>query len=613
MISLKQLPSALLALLACAPDARAEREMFSSQHLYDWGYYGLSPRTEYRSFGLTSPLVNVLRWDEKCDNGYYLLTPRGRWVEQPGPTIIDSRGNLVWTSDAYGSVTDLQMQTYNGSNYLTFWRPVEGIKFGFGRGEHVMLDESYDVYQTFRPVGEGLLGDLHEFRITEDGTALLTVYDSKPADLSAIGGPEQGWLMDSMFQELDIETGELLFEWRASEHLELTDTIRYFAGADDGLSPDHGYDFFHINSLDKDRDGNYIVSGRHTSTIHCISPDGSLLWTLGGKKNDFSDLSEGTATDFTYQHHVRIEEDDTISLFDNAKAERDGPTTPHDFSRGLVIQLDTKARTAQTLHQVYDRRSPKHAVSQGSAQVVNGGHGMIVDYGHMPALTEFDLDTDEVLCDLHVGPWVLFKTGFIGSYRAFKGAWVGRPRQSPSVYLAPAERTLYVSWNGATEVSKWVLEGAEYDTLEDGGDWDALAEKTKESFETSFKLDSGMHQYVRVAAVDKDGQVLKRSPILHTSIGNSKGADPLAIILWLLDWAVTLVILAAILFTGGFLQVIMARNGIKFRLPCRRCRPLKRISRDLPSLPLWGTPAGGKHELEPLYDDDDSEDERKSV
>ena len=238
---------------------------------------------------------------------------------------------------------------------------------------------------------------------------------------------------------------------------------------------------------------------------------------------------------------------------------------------------------------------------------------MIVDYGHMPAFTEFDLDSGEVLCDLRAGPWVLFKTGFIGSYRAFKGAWVGKPRQSPSVYLAPAEHTLYVSWNGATEVHKWVLEGSEYQNMKDGGLWKPLAGKTKESFETAFELDSGMDQYVRVAAIDRDGNVLKRSPILNTNIGNSKGADPVTTIFWLLDWAVYLVFLMCVMLSGGFLHALMVRKGIKPRLLFLRCHPLKRITRDLPSLPRWRSCSGGKHEMEPLYNNDDSEGERKSA
>lgn len=67
-------------------------------------------------------------------------------------------------------------------------------------------------------------GDLHEFKITRDNTALLTVYATTKADLSSLGKFSEGWLLDSLFQEVDIATGKLLFEWRASEHFNVTDT-----------------------------------------------------------------------------------------------------------------------------------------------------------------------------------------------------------------------------------------------------------------------------------------------------------------------------------------------------------------------------------------------------
>ena len=51
----------------------------------------------------------------------------------------------------------------------------------------------------------------------------------------------------------------------------------------------------HINSVDKDTNGDYLVSGRHTSTLYKIAglnnPDklspGSVVWKLGGKNGSF--------------------------------------------------------------------------------------------------------------------------------------------------------------------------------------------------------------------------------------------------------------------------------------------------------------------------------------
>ena len=51
----------------------------------------------------------------------------------------------------------------------------------------------------------------------------------------------------------------------------------------------------HINSLDKDEHGDYLVSGRHVSTVYKIAglnnPDGlkpgSIIWRVGGLRTDF--------------------------------------------------------------------------------------------------------------------------------------------------------------------------------------------------------------------------------------------------------------------------------------------------------------------------------------
>ena len=111
-------------------------------------------------------------------------------------------------------------------------------------------------------------GDLHEFRFTEDGTALITVYDVHPANLTAFGGSQSGYILDSLFQEINIETGELIFQWRASEHYSLADSYHFVDGRGSCGDP---WDFFHINSVEKDPWGNYLVSARYVRTITYIN------------------------------------------------------------------------------------------------------------------------------------------------------------------------------------------------------------------------------------------------------------------------------------------------------------------------------------------------------
>ena len=74
-------------------------------------------------------------------------------------------------------------------------------------------------------------------------------------------------------------------------------------------------DYFHLNSIGVDLDGDLLVSARHTSTVYKVDrKTGQIKWRLGGKQSDFT-LGPGAA--FNYQHDVRRHADGTLTIFDN--------------------------------------------------------------------------------------------------------------------------------------------------------------------------------------------------------------------------------------------------------------------------------------------------------
>ncbi len=117
-----------------------------------------------------------------------------------GPMIIDDQGQLVWYSK-YTSARDFKVQRYRGKPVLTWW---EGrVVAGHGEGEYVIFDDSYREINRVR-AGNGYRGDLHEFLITPQDTALLMAYEAVRMDLSAVGGPQDGVVLDGIAQEVDI-------------------------------------------------------------------------------------------------------------------------------------------------------------------------------------------------------------------------------------------------------------------------------------------------------------------------------------------------------------------------------------------------------------------------
>lgn len=488
----------LLVLHTCA-------EPFTKSTLFDSGFLGAYPYESFHTTDLVAPRLNIRQWDSQCDHGLILFTPRANSVPDDGPMILDAKGNLIWTDKSFGTADNLQIQQYKGESYLTFWAGRHDVTRW--PGKYYLLDSNYEVKYVVTPVGFEF-GDLHEFTILENGTALMTIYDALPWDLSPIGGPVHGWIEDSVFQEIDLETGDLIFEWRASDHYNPNETFAPIEGF--GTSEDNAFDYIHINSIDKDEKGNYFISGRLTCDIAYIDgKTGDLLWTLGGRRSAFKDLSQGAASNFTYQHHMRYhgldEEDESedsivISIFDNSKFQRHHPVAWE--SRGLLISLNLDAQTATLIQ---DFKNPLRTLShsQGSMQVLISENvtarqsNTLVGWGHSAAWTMFN-PSGGVLCDVHYGAYATWNLGWAVSYRVFlfdEDAWTGMPKKRPEI--APGltlqdASTIYASWNGATAVRKWRLQGASSWTPEldgDAGAWTDVAEQPKGGFEVAFKLD----------------------------------------------------------------------------------------------------------------------------
>lgn len=104
---------------------------------------------------------------------------------------------------------------------LTFWSGE--ILNGHGNGSFYILNQSYNEIAHFSPIGYEGAGDLHEFYITGDDTALVIIYTARQIDLSDMDGPEDGWVYENIFQEINIDSGELVFEWNATTHVNLNE------------------------------------------------------------------------------------------------------------------------------------------------------------------------------------------------------------------------------------------------------------------------------------------------------------------------------------------------------------------------------------------------------
>jgi hypothetical protein len=89
------------------------------------------------------------------------------------------------------------------------------------------------------------------------------------------------------------------------------------------------------------------------------------------------------------------------------------------------------------------------------------------------------------------------------TYRAYRFVWHGRPTDRPA--LAVGGGTAYASWNGATEVRRWlVLAGPDAQHLQ------KVAEAARSGFETPIRVSKSAAVYA-VRAIGNNGKVLGTS------------------------------------------------------------------------------------------------------
>ncbi len=399
---------------------------------------------------------------------------------QPGPMILDPTGHLVWFEPvSRGEPMNLQVQRYQGQPVLTWWVG----KFR-NWGQDMIVSDSYKTLAVLHG-GNGLKADLHDFQITRQGTALIDAYHETKTDLTSVGGPRQGYVLDCIIQELDIKTGRVLWEWHALGHVPLSAS---YAPLTSGSPP---FDYFHLNSIQQLPDGNLIISARNTWAVYEINRHtGSVMWTLGGKLSSFR-MEPGTS--FEWQHNARLS-GDTLSLFDDGSAPQE-----ESQSSGKVLRINQRAGTVSLIHR-YTHSPALLSNSAGSTQVLPDGN-VFVGWGPQPDFSEYTPAGRQIFNGVFV-----FGTA---TYRAFRFPWSGRPTAAPKIALVPTSDggvTIYASWNGATEVRKWqVLEGTVSDHMTAAG-----PPFHRTGFETPIHL-TNRPRFVAVQAIGASGQVLGTS------------------------------------------------------------------------------------------------------
>src|SRR6201996_7565496 len=230
------------------------------------------------------PPVTVLTHGDNLGKGDFFVSPFGGTATYAnGPEILDQNGNVVWfKSVPVGQeASDFRTQTYNGQPVLTWWQGT-GLG-GLAQGTDYIYNDRYQQIATVQ-AGNGLSADGHEFLITPQNTALILAYTTATANLTSIGGPANQTVIDGVVQEIDIKTGKVLWQWNSEDHVPYSQSEQPLPA-----SPSEPWDWFHINAVKLDTDGNLLIDARDTWTAYKVDRhSGQILWQLGGKASSFT-------------------------------------------------------------------------------------------------------------------------------------------------------------------------------------------------------------------------------------------------------------------------------------------------------------------------------------
>jgi len=355
--------------------------------------------------GTQGPPVTVLTKGADNGNGDIFLAPQSDGQYANGPEIVSITGKVLWFRrlPAGTFVTDFRTQTYLGKPVLTWFQATDH------GGENVIYNARYQQIATVRPAN-GYAPDFHEFLITPWNTALILADTPGTANLTSLGLSAHQPVNDGVVQEIDIKTGKLLFQWDSAGHVPYSDSHAPMP------QPGQPWDWFHINAVHLDTDGNLLISSRFTWTIYKVNlRTGATMWQLGGKHSTFGiKAGPGQKLDsageiFAFQHDPEALGGNVYTVFDNESAGT--PLLP--YSREVIVHLDSLTHVA-TLIKSFKQPEGLSAFFSGNGQTARNGD-LFVGWGELPYISEFS-PSGELLFNAELAPG-------IDTYRAYRLPW----------------------------------------------------------------------------------------------------------------------------------------------------------------------------------------------
>ena len=188
---------------------------------------------------------------DQLQNGPCLFDEKGvsmrRWIFYVFLPPTDPLQSLIYSG--YGSagpvlVADVKVDEYRGKPAMTFYSGND--KQSGNRGHGVIMNENYETVASVQTGNGRASADIHEFSILPGGTALTTIFQPTQYDLTSYGVEQPvGWVTQGIFQEIDIDTGDVVFEWKSLDHTTPAESYNSIglSSAGDGITQGSGWDY----------------------------------------------------------------------------------------------------------------------------------------------------------------------------------------------------------------------------------------------------------------------------------------------------------------------------------------------------------------------------------
>lgn len=318
--------------------------------------------------------VNITSPEAK---GYYFFSPiklgANKVSKSAGNILMDEMGNIIY------------FKKYSEGNFSgDFKLNLSGLISFYVNDKVFLMDSAFKIIDSIT-CKKGLLFDPHEFLILPNGHyVILSLEDVKmnlqnyklfnkkgqPGEMSAN-------VKCTVLQELDRQKN-VVFEWHIKDHytFDYVDTMY--------LSNPREVDWAHCNSVEKTKDGNYILSIRNFNQVAKIDgKNGKVLWRLGGKNSSFHFIND--PHEFKGQHDARVLTNGHITLYDNGLKSK--PIHPEG---GKEYQLDETKRTVKLVWSHIPDKS-LWSVGYGNVQRLPNGNTLVNFGGRDQSKLIFDI------------------------------------------------------------------------------------------------------------------------------------------------------------------------------------------------------------------------------